>query len=263
MVVGYPRSGTTLIAQHIAASLGIVCFPETHFFSSYFSGSLLHDVKTRVVRNNNISWTNFQKIFGSYSRKGRMISFDVAKASRNFFEFLDLVVDGLDGYSGWLEKTPAHIEYCEEIIESCKDIIVIGVIRKPSDAISSYLHVTSEFPAEWGGKKSFKYASERWVRYCEIIIRCQNYPTFVPVRYEEFVRNPAQIISRVADKLSLSLENSGYPDFPVYGFEKWKNNNGNVVSNRASKADLMLSESELIFCHERLDKVYGLTQSLL
>ncbi|MCI5164770.1 MAG: sulfotransferase [Candidatus Electrothrix sp. GM3_4] len=133
-IVGYPRSGTTLV-YHLLMSAEVYpvfTFDETHYFSHFYKmygdlrkqanlTRLLNDLKTRGIVDDLHS---FEKDI--IKRLGR-----TSVSYESLFAMLMTHLAGLQGKTMWVEKTPWHMSYLKEIVRACPSVKIIFLVRDP------------------------------------------------------------------------------------------------------------------------------------
>lgn len=139
-IIGYPRSGTTLLL-HLLMSFGEFAeysFSETHFFSHYYRryGSLRNDGNRRSFIRALLA-----------SEWGTELGLDeerldstIVKGQYAYETVLESVMGDLcyaQQRAGWVEKTPWHMLYLEEISSSFPSARFIYIVRDPRDVCLS------------------------------------------------------------------------------------------------------------------------------
>jgi hypothetical protein len=144
-IVGFPRSGTTLVQALLATQPGIITLPETHFFSMVCrfiqvkKGSVLPECLTGVVKvlRTRISFSrNAENHIRSLAEKGTL-------TLRRLFEAM--LVDNFMEKAGiqqlntfvWIEKTPHHVFQLDRIFSLYPSARIVYVMRNPEKAILS------------------------------------------------------------------------------------------------------------------------------
>jgi protein-tyrosine sulfotransferase len=193
VIVGHPRSGTTLLRRWIDAHPDFTAPPETHLLSA--AGRFLHADKTALgVDMGVLAGLNFAGFDDSI----------VLKRLRDF------VVAFLDEYAlsqnakRWVEKTAFDVFFLEKISDLLQDTVqYVGVVRHPLDVAIS----TAEFCDKAGlypdALRGFVQQSSSplaafitsWaVAFKNLKKLSERYPAnFVMLRYEDMVQNPEAI----------------------------------------------------------------------
>lgn len=198
-IVGYPRSGTTLLQRLLAAQPGIYTFPETHFFcviekkiqwgedrESIPPGALaavFENIKKKMELQLTIAEQldlRRQAADGKLSSKA-LFEFIVARCLRERHP-------GIENVPGWrwLEKTPNHAHFLERIIAMYPDAQVLHILRHPVPAIYSR---KLKFP--FNRDTPLGELARRWSRMLLDVERFQDaHPERIfSLRYEDLVRD--------------------------------------------------------------------------
>jgi len=207
-VVGFPRSGTTIVQSWLAHQLDAFTLPETSFFE-HACGNLALRWGDRDARDESRIWHRMGAIHGaarrSYAqvaqslgeRPGRLPS-SLARASAMFVDVLDRGTRRR-GASGWIEKTPNHVYYVDEIERLVPGATFIHVVRRGEDALASIVDAQIRFDSFHG---SIAEWARRWNAAMHVHARCAGQPNHLIVSYETF-SNSARERSRVARFLGL------------------------------------------------------------
>ncbi len=153
-VVGFPRSGTTLL-QSLVATQGFITFPETHFF-----GLLL----PQLEQKENVVVSPTDKIFQVVEEKiplsdeAKKFISDINKDGIDIKLLFEIIVmdymlkqchiDDIET-THWLEKTPGHASFMKDILVQYPKAKFIFIMRNPIHAFSSWRSVSSG----WGDNR--------------------------------------------------------------------------------------------------------------
>lgn len=204
-VVGYPRSGTTLMQAVLACHPRLVSFPETHYLAAFAERNPLR----RWIRHNRrIQHQRLRRAFAAHGLAGAFDSLAATRGVRGvpgeLVEYLDWLADHL-GYGGWVEKTPRHLRAAAHFEEWFDYTAVIHVLREPAAAIGSYLAATAGYPGAWRGRVGLRFAVRRWNAELELTRACMERPRHHVVRYEDLVRAPEDEARRLCTALGLEF----------------------------------------------------------
>lgn len=144
-IVGYPRSGTTLVQTLIATQKNVYSFPETHFFS-LVRGAI-------VVRNDRIEPDCIERVITrirlriSFSKNAEEHIFQLVYKKKLSVKMLfeTIITDNLIGKLPsdeinrirWMEKTPDHVKFLDVIFRFYPSAKIIYMVREPGKAILS------------------------------------------------------------------------------------------------------------------------------
>ena len=233
-IVGFPRSGTTLL-QSLVATQNIYTFPETHYFNLVLnsintSGENVKDeydvVINAIEERYPLSDEAKDYIWICLKRKSLSV--------KKLFEIqvMDgLIKQGVDEGNlssvRWLEKTPSHAFKLQQIKLYYPQAKFIYILRNPLDAFSSWRRVS----IGWGqpALPVEEYAS-LWIKLLKSAERFKKkYPSDLKfIRLEELIDN----VNAVVEELMLfvngefnanALDDRGKAgDHFILPNEKWK-----------------------------------------
>jgi len=236
LVVGTPRSGTTLV-QRLACELsGVRIPPETHFFAEFLPG--LH----RRVRFP-LDEATLRAELALYCAKHylRDVPLDIGEivgrlggTCRDPVDLFEAVVRQLAG-DGWLigEKTPTHLLWWEPLSAALPDLKMVVVVRDPRAVVVSYGDVG------WGGHHLI--TARRWnhdVRQAFAALGALGPARVILLRYEDVVTAPDAARRQLAAFLGAAPLDGPAPEqdvdavlFPTW--EAWKSGaTGTIFTDR-------------------------------
>lgn len=256
-LVGYPRSGTTLLQTLLAAHPQMLTLPETFFFARL-------ECRNRVLRAGGVPRRDASARLLGLRRYGIEVQrpalvdrFGVGGTGRLATEFvssLDRAVTR-QGKSAWLEKTPMHLHRISTIQQHVSGAVFIHIVREPVPAITSLYAVTGAYPERWGGVRSLDECAGRWRDDLRESGRWATKPNHIYVSYERLTADSAGVLSALVARLG--LDGGGamvarmldeYKDSvrAVVDDEPWKSGVGAVINNRNSaRVSTLLSDAEL------------------
>jgi hypothetical protein len=193
-VVGYQRSGTTLLQALLGAHPRIASPPETHFIfrvahlADYF-GDLADDTALRRALHEALDAPvgllqdcGFDED-GLYER--------LRAGPRSYRRILEVMLDDFAARHGkerWSEKTPT--QSARSVFHLFPDAQVIHIVRDPRDVVASSV----ETP--WTHESAYDVA-RAWCRFTLDNIRAglETGPaSFLQVRYEDLTRDPEAVL---------------------------------------------------------------------
>ena len=146
MIVGCPRSGTTLLQAILSAHYEVFSLPETHFYPQLCSSNPFFrylGISTQAARN------NLLQIGHDHLNKKIITSLSTKKLSQSFLEALDQA-SRIRGKTTWIEKTPQNLWFIPFIKSITKNISFIHIEREPKDVIASIHYASTKHPESWG-----------------------------------------------------------------------------------------------------------------
>ena len=227
-VVGYPRSGTTLLQALLATQGDLATFPETHFFSTVFAknAEFRETIDPEFARESldkiaEKSGINFEAVFtATLEKKGSVPVKDLFEAL-----VLKLYPEGADPACRWLEKTPDHGLCMEHILRFYPQAKFVGIVRNPFHAIHSR---TKHFPPK--AKDLLGLLANHWVNHLVAFEKFQSrHPgSAFHLRYEDLTRNPEKIVASACQFLEIDFSPERLGEFQkkaegiIQPFEHWK-----------------------------------------
>ncbi|SRR6266851_854642 len=196
-IVGYPRSGTTLLSVLLDRHSRLCVPPETAFFD---------EVAPLLTSSND---SELMEVLGKWRRLPELnlepetVRQRLGKQSWNaadvFAAILDLYALG-KAKARCGEKTPQHLLHVPTIRRLFPEAKIVCVMRDGRDAALSLSSM------RWGW--SLAAAAELWRRYAqlteEFISRHPNH--FMVTRYEKLLHHPDLMLSRIMEFLGESFE---------------------------------------------------------
>ncbi|NUM53868.1 MAG: sulfotransferase [Candidatus Hydrogenedentes bacterium] len=201
-VVGFARSGTTLLATLLDRHSQMAATPETHFFDEV----LPRGARPDTARDAAVLVSSF--LGSARVRDLGLTSEDFANlVERRTCSWRDLFSHALAVYAGRhrapivVEKTPAHMTKVSQILEWYPDAKVIHILRDGRDAVLSLLR------APWTHSNLRRHA--RTWRWCvKRMARSQRaHPARIfEVRYEALLAHPDDTLRSVCDFIGVKFE---------------------------------------------------------
>lgn len=217
-VVGCPRSGTTLVQAMIARHPEVFSLRETYFFESLLGDAQLRwgDREARSTR----SWYHRAGFAQSWGRR-RLRQLEQAHAARwrgpaprrwsacvrRYATMLDEAASGAQK-THWVEKTPNHILFLDEIAKCIPDACFVHVLRNGIDVVASVsdADMQQETRAFSGGMVRW---ARRWNRAMEIDLARLRDPRHYLLCIEDLIDDAETEWKRLRDFLALE------PDKPL------------------------------------------------
>lgn len=194
-IVGFPRSGTTLLASVLGKHSDICTSAETHIFQS-----------RKLVLNKRMSlnqWLDFS------AGNKRMKDLGLPEVSDDKYPDIDVFgfYDWFSNYlcekkrkSLYIEKSPVHTDFLNTISGGVKGAKFIHIVRDPRDSIASLVR------APWAHNDLSRHVAE-WSSVVNKVNRfsLENPGRVIEIRYEDFLYNPERVIRDVFDFLDMGL----------------------------------------------------------
>jgi hypothetical protein len=207
LVVGTPRSGTTLV-QRLAGELPGVAIPyETHFFPRGLDALAGHGdfpLAGAALR------AGLEEYAASPYLEGAALDVDAVLArldgrAASPLAAFDAVVATAAGDAAVLgEKTPGHLHWAAALAAARPDLRVVGVVREPRAVVASHRNVP------WGGVR-VEIVARRWLDDQQTLAALRDTlgPRLLVVRYEDVVTDPGAAQAALAGFLDRRPEPVG------------------------------------------------------
>jgi hypothetical protein len=217
-IVGYPRSGTTLLQRLLAAQPSIYTFPETHYFNV-----IEKKIKwEKAADNESIPLDSLPVIFAKIAEKMEFLfttseqeslkrqAANKTLSSKALFEYIVTryllklypEIKNVSSFR-WMEKTPNHAHFLERIISIYPDAQFLHILRHPVPAIYSR---KKKFP--FNRETPIVELARRWKRMLlDVEHFKENCPSHIfTLRYEDLVCDLEKQLQSVADFLEIRLD---------------------------------------------------------
>ncbi len=198
-LVGSPRSGTTILQSLLAAHPEIISFPESKFFHYLLYEEFATKLPSRLetfLRN-------------EIHRPELLNDFDDNQTVANKASWFVRILDGLaieQNKSIWLEKTPEHIYFIEDIQSLIPDAKFIHILRDGMDTIASMYEATRNFTDLWGGVWDLEHCIDRWKDAVLTSHKYINNSRHILVKYEELIDNKNVVLTNICNFLGIEYD---------------------------------------------------------
>ena len=257
--LGYAHSGTTLLQLLVMAGQDIVSGPETHFFTHVLEPienwrregipkEQLPGVLSRLEGRNSLP-----PGFREYAATN--LASDPISPSVLLHALMTWDPDTrTQRHVRWLEKTPAHIEFLDEILAMFPNAKIVHILRDPRDAISSELANQSCGSARARRLFLFRHALRWRTQIPDALSRPED--RVLSVKYEDLAGSPKEVLRQTLSFLRLEYRENALVTFShnfgtvVNADEKWKRlcsenriiNRSGVWKNRLSRREARIVE---------------------
>lgn len=257
-IVGYPRSGTTLLQALLATQAGILSLPETHFFCTV--NRFVKTDKKGFIELNCLEQV-FEKIYEKMDLRFRPTEIEeltfytkIKKLKpKNLFEYIVYYYIKKETAKKnnpwrWLEKTPNHAFFLGLIFSFYPEARFINIIRHPVPAV--YSRKTS-FP--YSKDKTLDWLAQRWklnVEKTEAFAR-ENPGKLYSLKYEDLTDHLENELKKIGGFLKMNMNMAlvkNHPGFArcfILPTEVWKKkDNRRHISNTNDKYKSLISREE-------------------
>lgn len=206
MVVGSPRSGTTLLRLMLDAHPQLTIPPETGFLgylpefipvSDYVTREIFFDYVTHFPRNAP-NWADFRIPPETFLEALHQIEpFNFADGFRMFYRLYAARV----GKPRWGDKTPTYFRYMNEIRQTLPEARFIHIIRDGRDVALSLR------PLWFSPGKEMETLAQRWRDDIEIARRLgQGAPDYFELHYERLIAEPESVLRQICAFIDLEYD---------------------------------------------------------
>ncbi|MEG4024390.1 MULTISPECIES: sulfotransferase [unclassified Microcoleus] len=216
-LVGCPRSGTTMLQSLLAAHPEVISFPESKFFQ--------YLVYKRFARKFPESKFFQYLLYKRFARKfpGRMEAFfkdeinrpellqgfDDSQTVAAKVSWFVGVLDGLaaeQNKSIWLEKTPEHLYFIEDIQRFLPDAKFIHILRNSMDTIASLHEATRTSHELWGPGWDLNHCIHRWKEARLISHKYAKKSNHILVKYEDILDNKVNKLEELCHFMGIEYD---------------------------------------------------------
>ncbi|WP_293129210.1 sulfotransferase [Microcoleus sp. bin38.metabat.b11b12b14.051] len=198
-LVASPRSGTTILQSLLASHPQVISFPESKFFHyllyDQFAGKL--SMRMDAFFNDEIK------------RPELLQNFDDSQSVETKASWFIGILDSLakeQNKSIWLEKTPEHIHFIQDIERFTPDVKFIHILRNGMDTIASLYEATRNFNDLWGDGWDLNHCIESWKNAELISYKYVNASNHILVKYEELVENKKSVLESICKFIGVDYD---------------------------------------------------------
>lgn len=217
-IVGYSRSGTTMMSRILNNNDSVHTFQEIHFFENMVPSQKLHNIITKnqalklLCKLIGIQIEGFymQKYLDNYLEEATNILQQLPEnhitAANIYKEFLFYWTQK-NGKSIPCEQTPKNIYYLKEILELFDNVKVINLVRDPRSVLLSQKNKWKrrflgegkvpkfETLRAWGLYHPITI-TQMWKSSIDVSLKKQN-DILLSVKFEEILENPNFVLKKV------------------------------------------------------------------
>ncbi|MEG4286173.1 sulfotransferase [Microcoleus sp. A006_D1] len=205
-LVGCPRSGTTILQSLLASNPEIISFPESKFFHY-----LLYDLFAGKLP------MRMEAFFNDEIKRPELLKgFDDSQSVETKASWFIGILDGLaaeENKSIWLEKTPEHIHFIQDIERFAPDVKFIHILRNGMDTIASLYEATRNFNDLWGSGWDLNHCIESWKNAELISYKYVNASNHILVKYEELVENKKSVLENICNFIGIDYDAGMLTDY--------------------------------------------------
>lgn len=242
-VVGFPRSGTTLLAGLLNSHSKICASPETQFYTQamrcnrFRKSDYAPQALKRIYTSTRLSDLNIEP------SKIEFLVNDSHNSLTDFFaNLLNTYSERKKSCSIIVEKSPDHIKYLPQIINDFPRSKIIAITRDPRAAISSLTRTTWNHRSTLNASLEFRFQMKQLSLFRD---------KAHILRYEDLVTDPQATLKSICNYLKIRyqvemVENgSGHQIIPTWENEWKKNSKGKPTTDSLNKWEKHLSRHEV------------------
>lgn len=194
MIVGCPRSGTTILQSILSSHPEVLGIFETHFYCALCSQKSWVRKLGLSPRKATEILNDIQKEYGYHqSQDIRLLSSKYA--SNLFVKTLDDATSNLSK-KVWIEKTPQHLFYIDYIKCLIGGIKFIHIERKPESVISSLYHASLKYSHTWPYNSKEK-AFALWKESYLANKKYRDMEDHFFITLDELIKKPSEHLGRI------------------------------------------------------------------
>ncbi|MEG5019236.1 MULTISPECIES: sulfotransferase [unclassified Microcoleus] len=255
-LVGSPRSGTTMLQSLLAAHPEVISFPESKFFHyllyKKFAGKL--PGRMEAFFKNEINRPELLQGFDDSQTVATKVSWFVG------------VLDGLaaeQNKSIWLEKTPEHIYFIEDIQRFLPDAKFIHILRNSMDTIASLHEATRNSHDLWGPGWDLNHCIHRWKEAMLISHKYAKNSNHILVKYEEILDNKVKKLEKLCQFMEIEYDDKMLEFYQEKAAHlslnlPWHQGiDREVKSNKVHKYHKIFNDQEIRYILDKIKRVKG------
>lgn len=261
-VVGCPRSGTTLLQCLLAAHPQIASFPESHFLlgtSRTRRGRWMRKLRL-VSPEMRIDLTKFLSHVRCPEAKllfpRHMIL--LGSFTKQFVILLDRLTLA-QGKNIWIEKTPGHLYYIDDLERYIPSAKFIHLIRNGVDVVASLYEVTNQYPNNWGGKYGIDECIHTWNHCIQLSLQHLTKQNHMVIDYEQLIAEPENSLRILCKAIEIPFKDTmltNYQDVTkdlIIKHEVWKNGAMREISSTSpTKFRLLFTPKQQNYIQSKL-----------
>lgn len=209
-IVGFPRSGTTLLYDMLLSAGGFAVYlTETHFFTTFVPR--FGDQRVRRNREallNEWLGSDYFKLSGLRPDDIRQ---PILEGCANAGDFLRVIMDSIartQNMRRWAEKTPDHVLHLRQIKRLIPEALIIHIIRDGRDACLSMEKLPWVRPLPWDRKHKLTVCGVYWEWMVKRGLKAAVHmsPDYLQVRFEDLIERPQLTLDRIGEFIGQQLD---------------------------------------------------------
>lgn len=200
LIVGTPRSGTTLIQRLACEIQGVKVPPETDFFARFYPALFRwrFPLEGQALREAVAAYTSTKNVREARLDNDRLIERLNGRAHGPLDMFSAVIMEMAgDGARVYGEKTPKHLLWWSPLTTALPSLRLIALVRDPRAVVASWL------TTPWGPsrRRAHVLLADRWRLDQETVVSASTRlgsDRCLVLRYEEVVADPDRARSAIA-----------------------------------------------------------------
>lgn len=216
-IVGYPRSGTTLLMAMLGAHPEITLFNEPMLikdmrewgvgFKDFIEGQRKVELLDKLRRRHHVA-TIYEELLENYAGSREAVSFK---------ETYEKLLPVPEKNKIWGEKTPSNLLYMEELYDLYPQALFIHITREPGAVLLSHYYkkiaVTKTQPVELNNRTLEFLARHaiRWALLMELAEKAElniDSANFLRIKYEDLLAFPEALMRTICEKIGVQYDHS-------------------------------------------------------
>lgn len=262
-VVGCPRSGTTLLQSLLASHSEIVSFPESKFFLKLIAEPREKSRRYKLGLVSPALKPTLEKFLQDVGASQAGLTLPKLPFVRSYVACFERTLRQLaqrEGKSIWLEKTPEHLHFIQDIEQYLPQAKFIHIIRDGADTIASLYDLCQQHPHIWGQYfEGLDGCIDRWLNDVAISRCYLQRSNHIAVRYETLITSTEVEIERLCQFLGVNFEPAILTHYRqtsetlVRSRESWKGLNQTAIqSTRRKKFSTVFDQVQQTHVQERI-----------
>ena len=220
-VTGCPRSGTTLLQSILAQAAGLHTLKETHFFKHLMRRRPLRWIDRHIQLDPARVQHCFNFIISHNALAAKLGVPDAAPEQAGLALYpelasirrLDAACALLDdllqrsaqaaGYAGWLEKSPEHLFFINDIRRHMPAARFVHILRDGPDTVASLVDAKRKYPESWGWIGNLRSTVQLYNRYARAIRHQIAARDSFILRYDDLTAQNQTVMTQLARFLGL------------------------------------------------------------
>lgn len=199
-IVGCPRSGTTWLQRLLACHPRVRTGQESDLFDVYIGPQLRAWRRERDPKSSGRGGVGL----ACYFKEEEFLTL----LREYMLKLMEPMVGSLRSGEIFVEKTPSHALFIQEIMELLPEARIIHILRDGRDVVSSLLTASKTWGETWAPRHAWG-AARMWVEHVKAVRQAANVLSkeqFFELRYEDLHASPPQALRNVSNFLGLEWD---------------------------------------------------------